>query len=63
MLAPYLLYAAKIENYDFGMFNYISDFVTLVQLMDRVGNVYNTVSLLVHFIFDSNYNRYLPLTE
>ena len=33
----------------------------LVQLMERVGNFNNAVSISVNWIFDSNYNKALPL--
>ena len=41
--------------------NNISKYVMLVQLMERVGNFNNAVSISVNWIFDSNYNKALPL--
>ena len=45
----------------FYALNDISDHVTLLQLMDYIENVNNTVSIFGKCIFDSNYKKYLPL--
>ena len=42
--------------------NDISENVTLVQLMDTVGNVNNAVSIVGNRIFDSNYKKAPQLT-
>ena len=39
----------------------ISEFFTLVQLMDYLGNVNHTFSVVGYWIFDSNYNISLVL--
>ena len=49
--------------YAFDILNYISENVTLLQLMDSLGNVNNSISILVHCIFDSNYKKSLFLTQ
>ena len=40
----------------------ISENVTLVQLMDIVGNINNAVSIVGYWIFYLNYKKSLPLT-
>ena len=42
--------------------NDISENVTLVQLVQRFGNVNHSVSMVGKWIFDSNYKKALPLT-
>ena len=42
--------------------NDISEYFTLVQLMDTVGNVTHAVSIVGKCIFDSNYKKELSLT-
>ena len=42
------------KNDAFDILNDISEDVTLVQLMDSPGNVNNAISILGHWIFDSN---------
>ena len=49
----------KIDTFD--ILNNISNYVTLVQLMYSVGNFNHTVSVVVKWIFDSNYEKSLPL--
>ena len=52
----------KGKNQDsFYAFNDISDDVTLLYLMDLVGNVNQAVSIVGKWISDSNFRRYLPL--
>ena len=51
------------KNDDFDILNYISEDVTLVQLMDSLGNVNNAISIVGYWIFDSNYNKSLFLTQ
>ena len=43
------------------IFNYISDHVTLVKLEYSAGNVNHAVSITWSWIYDSNYERALPL--
>ena len=52
----------KEERDSFDFLDNISEHVTLVQLMDSLGNVNNSVSVLGKWIFDSNYKKSLPLT-
>ena len=41
----------------------MSEDVTLVQLMDSLGNVNNNISIVRHWIFDLNYEKALCLTQ
>ena len=41
----------------------ISENVTLVQLMDYLGNANNDISVVGYWIFDSNYKRALVLSR
>ena len=50
-----------MEEKFFLILNNISEHVTLVQLMDMVVNVNHALSIAGNFIFDSNYERELPL--
>ena len=49
------------KNDDFDILNDISEDVTLVQLMDSIGNVNHDISIVGHWIFDSNYEKALYL--
>ena len=51
------------NNYAFDILNYISENITLVQLMDALGNVKHAISIVGHCISDSNYNKALCLTQ
>ena len=51
------------KNNDFDILNDISDDVTLVQLMDSLGNVNHAINLVGYLIFDSNYKKALCLTQ
>ena len=42
------------KNDAFDILNDISENVTLVQLMDSLGNVNHAISIVGHWIFDSN---------
>ena len=42
------------KNGTFDIMNNITEYVTLVQLMDSVGNVNHAVSVVGEYIFDSN---------
>ena len=46
---------------DYNLFEEISANITLVQLMDSLGNVNNSISVVGSWIFDSNYERALVL--
>ena len=41
----------------------ISEHVTLVQLMDYLGNLNNAISVVGYWIFDSNYEKALVLNK
>ena len=43
------------ENDAFDILNDIGENVTLVQLMDSLRNMNNAISIVGHWIFDSNY--------
>ena len=60
-----LRYNLKIwkKNDAFDILNDISENVTLVQLMDSLGNVNHAISIVGYWIFDSNYNKALCLTQ
>ena len=47
----------------FDIFTYISEHVTLVQLMDSLGNVKNAFSVVGYWILDSNYEKSLVLNR
>ena len=47
------------ENYAFDVLNYISENYTLVQLTESIVNVNNAISIVGHWIFDSNYKKEL----
>ena len=49
------------KNYDFDILNDISEDVTLVHLMESLGNVNYAISILGYWIFDSNYKKSLCL--
>ena len=42
----------------FDIFNNISENVTLMQLMDSLGNVIHALSVVVRWIFYSNYENH-----
>ena len=60
-----LQYNLKIwkKNDDSDILNEISEYVTLVQLMEPIGNVNYDISIVEYCIFDSNYNKSLCLTQ
>ena len=60
-----LQYNLKIwkKNDDFDILNDISEDVTLVQLMDSLGNVNHAISIVGYSIFDSNYRKALFLSQ
>ena len=60
-----LQYNLKIwkKNDDFDILNDISEDVTLVQLMDSLGNLNHAIIIVGYWIFDSNYNKSLCLTQ
>ena len=51
------------NNDAFGIINDISEYVTLVQYMDSLGNVNRAISIVGHWIFDSNYEKSLCLIQ
>ena len=51
------------ENDNFDILNEIIDNVTLVQLMESLGNVNHYISIIWNWIFDSNYRKALCLTQ
>ena len=44
----------------FDILNNISEYVTLVQLIDSLGNINHAVGVFENLIFDSNDEKYLP---
>ena len=51
------------KNDAFDILNDISENATLVQLMDSLGYVNYSISIVGHYKFDSNYNKSLCLTQ
>ena len=45
------------ENNEFDILNDISEDVTLVQLMDSLGNANHDISVVGYWILDSNYKK------
>ena len=43
--------------------NDISEYVTLLQLMESLGNVNHAISIVGYWIFESNYAKSLFLTQ
>ena len=60
-----LIYNITIWNKNdaFDILNDISENVTLVQLMDSLGNVNLSIIIVGHWIFDYNYKKALLLTQ
>ena len=61
----HLRYNLKIwkKKVAFDILNYISEFFTLVKLMDKLGNVNHAISIVRSWISDSNYGKTLFLTR
>ena len=51
------------KNDDFDILNDISEDVTSVKLMESLGNLNRDISIVVHWVFDSNYGIVLCLTQ
>ena len=51
------------KNDDFDILNDVSEYITLVHLMDPVGNFNHAISIVRYYIFDSNYKKALFLTQ
>ena len=51
------------ENYAFDILNEIIEYVTLIQLMDSLGNLNHTISIVGNWIFDSKYKKAICLTQ
>ena len=51
------------ENYAFDIINSISEYVSWVKLMESLGNVNHDISIVGYWIFESNYNKALCLTQ
>ena len=47
----------------FDLLNNISKYVTLVQLMESLGNMNHDIIIVRYWIFDSNYEKALCLTQ
>ena len=47
----------------FNILNDISEYVTLEQLMDYLGNLNNDISVVGYWIFGSNYEKALVLNR
>ena len=60
-----LQYNLKIrkKNDGFDILNDISEDITLLQLKESLGNVNNDISVVGHWILDSNYKKALCLTQ
>ena len=51
------------KNDAFDIPNDISEGITLVQLMDSIRNVNHAISIIGYWIFNSDYNKELYLTQ
>ena len=51
------------ENDAFDIINNIREYVTMVQLMESLGNVNHDISIVGYWIFESNYKESLCLTQ
>ena len=60
-----LIYNLKVcqKKDDFYILKSVSEYVTLVQLMDSPGNVNSSINIVGHWIFYSNYEKALCLTQ
>ena len=58
----YILSKYKRRGSD-DILTFISEHVTLVQLMDYLGNVNHAISDIRYWMFDSNYNKALVLNR
>ena len=47
----------------FDILNNISEHVTLVKLMDSIGNMNRSIGVVVYWIFDSNYEKSLVINR
>ena len=47
----------------FNLLNNTSEHVTLVKLMDSLGNMNHAISVVGYWIFDSNYEKTLVLNR
>ena len=56
----FIITLRNVKKVQFDILHDISENVTLLQLMDSVGNVNNAVSIIGYWIFDSNYLKALP---
>ena len=61
----HLIYNLKIWNKKvaFDIINYISENVTLAQLMEKLVNVNHAISILRSWIFESNYEKSLCMAK
>ena len=51
------------KNYTFDIIKNVNEYVTLVQLMNSLGNVNHAISIVGHWMFESNYKKALCLTQ
>ena len=51
------------EKESFCILKNISEYVTLVQLMNSLGNVNHAISIVGYWIFESNYDKAQCLTQ
>ena len=59
----YYILSKYKKNGSYDVLTDISEHVTLVQLMDSLGNVNHAISVVGYWIFDSNYKRELILNR
>ena len=57
ILHPRLNLTIWRQNDAFDILNDISGIFTLVQLMESLGNMNHAISIVGHWIFDSNYKK------
>ena len=51
------------KHYAFDILNNVSEYATLVRLMDSVVNVNRDISIVRYWVFESKYNKALCLTQ
>ena len=62
MSSVYIIALRDEKKNQFDILHAISENVTVVQLMNSVGNVNHTLSIADYWILDSNYKKTLLLT-
>ena len=51
------------KNDDFNIIKNVSEYVTLLKLMESLGNVNHDISIVGYWIFESKYKKAICLTQ